>query len=47
MMVGSIVTTVHEGDWVERGQELGYFAFGQRCLPIIFRRFMHLLSAVM
>jgi phosphatidylserine decarboxylase len=29
MMVGSINTTVKEGEHVKRGQELGYFAFGQ------------------
>jgi phosphatidylserine decarboxylase len=28
MMVGSIQTTVQEGDHVQRGQEFGYFAFG-------------------
>lgn len=28
MMVGSIKTTVKEGDTVKRGQEFGYFAFG-------------------
>jgi phosphatidylserine decarboxylase len=28
MMVGSIETTVSEGDFVKRGQEFGYFAFG-------------------
>jgi len=28
MMVGSISTTVNEGDAITRGQELGYFAFG-------------------
>lgn len=28
MMVGSIITTVEEGDHVKRGQEFGYFAFG-------------------
>jgi phosphatidylserine decarboxylase len=28
MMVGSIITTVEEGDRVTRGQEFGYFAFG-------------------
>lgn len=28
-MVGSIATTVEEGQIVERGEELGYFAFGQ------------------
>ena len=29
MMVGSIHTTVQEGQHVTRGQELGYFAFGK------------------
>jgi len=28
-MVGSIQTTVNEGDQVKRGQEFGYFAFGR------------------
>ena len=28
MMVGSIQTTVKEGEFVKRGQEFGYFAFG-------------------
>lgn len=28
MMVGSILTTVKEGDQIKRGDELGYFAFG-------------------
>ncbi|KAF8160416.1 hypothetical protein BJ912DRAFT_1035445 [Pholiota molesta] len=28
MMVGSIKTTVEEGDYVQKGQEFGYFAFG-------------------
>lgn len=28
MMVGSIKTTVSEGDFVKRGQEFGYFAYG-------------------
>lgn len=28
MMVGTIRTTVDEGDEVKRGQEFGYFAFG-------------------
>jgi len=28
MMVGSIITTVQEGEHVSRGQEFGYFAFG-------------------
>ena len=30
MMVGSIYTTVKEGDYVKRGDEFGYFAFGTR-----------------
>ena len=29
MMVGSIKTTVKEGGEVKRGQEFGYFAFGE------------------
>lgn len=29
MMVGSIQTTVEEGEEVARGQEFGYFAFGE------------------
>lgn len=29
MMVGSIVTTVREGEHVARGEEFGYFAFGE------------------
>jgi phosphatidylserine decarboxylase len=28
MMVGSIKTTVEEGESVRRGQEIGYFVFG-------------------
>ncbi|KAG5642253.1 hypothetical protein DXG03_003354 [Asterophora parasitica] len=37
MMVGSIKTTVKEGDYVLRGQEFGYFAFGQatNALPLL------------
>lgn len=31
MMVGSIKTTVEEGEDVKRGQEFGYFAFGMLC----------------
>jgi phosphatidylserine decarboxylase len=34
MMVGSIHTTVHEGQYVTRGQELGYFAFGERPISV-------------
>lgn len=29
MMVGSILTTIEEGQEVKRGQEFGYFAFGE------------------
>jgi len=29
MMVGTIKTTVKEGDMVTKGQEFGYFAFGK------------------
>jgi len=28
-MVGSIKTTVNEGEQIKRGQEFGYFAFGE------------------
>jgi phosphatidylserine decarboxylase len=37
MMVGTIVTTLNEGDSVKRGQEFGYFAFGRlpiRCIDV-------------
>ena len=34
MMVGSIKTTVSEGDSVKRGEELGYFAFGGLRSPL-------------
>lgn len=34
MMVGSIKTTVEEGQDVKRGQELGYFAFGAQYLSV-------------
>ncbi|KAJ8488862.1 hypothetical protein ONZ45_g13809 [Pleurotus djamor] len=40
MMVGSIQTTVNEGDEVKRGQEFGYFAFGGSTIVIIFKRGM-------
>ncbi|KAH7341500.1 phosphatidylserine decarboxylase-domain-containing protein [Rhizoctonia solani] len=38
MMVGSIVTTVKEGDSIARGQEFGYFAFGGSTIVILFER---------
>lgn len=34
--VGSIEMTAHEGDKVEKGGELGYFAFGGSCVVTIF-----------
>lgn len=38
MMVGSIETTVQEGDYVRRGEELGYFAFGGSTVVVLFER---------
>ncbi|KAF8957740.1 phosphatidylserine decarboxylase-domain-containing protein [Flammula alnicola] len=38
MMVGSIKTTVQEGEYVQRGQELGYFAFGGSTVVILFEK---------
>ncbi|KAF9461635.1 phosphatidylserine decarboxylase-domain-containing protein [Collybia nuda] len=38
MMVGSIKTTVQEGDYVHRGQEFGYFAFGGSTIVILFEK---------
>ena len=35
MMVGSIKTTLSEGDSVKRGQEFGYFAFGVSTVTIL------------
>ncbi len=32
MMVGTIKTTVEEGDYVKKGQEFSYFAFGTSAL---------------
>jgi len=37
-MVGSIVTTVKEGEQVARGQEFGYFAFGGSTIVILFEK---------
>ena len=34
-MVGSIKTTVSTGDFVKRGQEFGYFAFGAQRKKVI------------
>ncbi|GMK58812.1 hypothetical protein CspeluHIS016_0602540 [Cutaneotrichosporon spelunceum] len=36
MMVGSIGTSVQEGEMVERGQELGWFAFGGSTIVTVF-----------
>ncbi|KAJ6452244.1 phosphatidylserine decarboxylase-domain-containing protein [Mycena sanguinolenta] len=38
MMVGSIETTVKEGDTVKRGQEFGYFAFGGSTIVVLFEK---------
>ncbi|KAJ1307812.1 hypothetical protein OPQ81_001894 [Rhizoctonia solani] len=38
MMVGSIVTTVKEGEQIARGQEFGYFAFGGSTIVILFEK---------
>ncbi|EPS93599.1 hypothetical protein FOMPIDRAFT_1055836 [Fomitopsis schrenkii] len=38
MMVGSIQTTVEEGQQVKRGDELGYFAFGGSTVVILFEK---------
>ncbi|THV04718.1 hypothetical protein K435DRAFT_774272 [Dendrothele bispora CBS 962.96] len=36
MMVGSIITTVEEGQTVKRGEEFGYFAFGGSTIVVLF-----------
>ncbi|KAF8624424.1 hypothetical protein AX17_007133 [Amanita inopinata Kibby_2008] len=38
MMVGSIMTTVEEGDRIRRGQEFGYFAFGGSTIVLLFEK---------
>jgi len=38
MMVGTILTTVKEGDEVVRGQEFGYFAFGGSTIVLLFEK---------
>ena len=38
MMVGSIQTTVEEGEEVRRGQEFGYFAFGGSTIVLLFEK---------
>ncbi|KXN84012.1 Phosphatidylserine decarboxylase proenzyme 3, partial [Leucoagaricus sp. SymC.cos] len=38
MMVGSILTTVEEGQEVKRGQEFGYFAFGGSTIVLLFEK---------
>ncbi len=37
-MVGSIGSTVKEGDEVKRGDELGWFAFGGSTVVLLFER---------
>ena len=37
-MVGSIKTTVEEGQEIKRGEEFGYFAFGGSTIVILFER---------
>jgi phosphatidylserine decarboxylase len=36
MMVGSIKTTVEEGQEVKRGEEFGYFSFGGSTIVVLF-----------
>ena len=38
MMVGSIKTTVEEGQEISRGDEFGYFAFGGSTIVVLFER---------
>ncbi|KAG6909544.1 hypothetical protein DXG01_016937 [Tephrocybe rancida] len=38
MMVGSIQTTVAEGEHVHRGQEFGFFAFGGSTIVVLFEK---------
>jgi len=38
MMVGSIETTAQEGQYVQRGEEFGYFAFGGSTIVILFEK---------
>ncbi|PPQ86997.1 hypothetical protein CVT25_009531 [Psilocybe cyanescens] len=38
MMARNIKMTVQEGEWVERGQEFGYFAFGGSTIVILFEK---------
>jgi len=38
MMVGTIHTTVEEGQLVKRGEEFGYFAFGGSTIVLLFER---------
>jgi len=38
MMVGSIATTVKEGEQIFRGQEFGYFAFGGSTIVVLFEK---------
>lgn len=38
MMVGSILTTVREGEQIARGEEFGYFAFGGSTIVLLFEK---------
>lgn len=38
MMVGSIITTVQEGQAIKRGEEFGYFAFGGSTIVLLFEK---------
>lgn len=38
MMVGTIKTTVEEGQEIKRGDEFGYFAFGGSTIVVLFER---------
>ncbi|EJD45982.1 hypothetical protein AURDEDRAFT_113883 [Auricularia subglabra TFB-10046 SS5] len=38
MMVGSIITTVQEGQSIKRGEEFGYFAFGGSTIVLLFEK---------
>ena len=37
-MVGSIKTTVEEGQEIKRGEEFGFFAFGGSTIVVLFER---------
>ena len=47
MMVGSIQTTVDEGEYVQRGQEFGYFAFGMVFSSLFFFSFLSIFELLL